>query len=389
MENCHIILLLNRESAYGREVMRGVMSYIRPTRTWKVSIGRLDMRNAQKLISLKPDGIIAEVFSLHLEKILNESSIPYLDVSESVSTITDRKVCADNRKIGQLAAKHFLERGFTNFAYFGGKNIHFAKLREVGFAETLHECGLNYSVFRKRLRLDFYGSNVLGEISTRFYQWLRSLPKPAAIFTCNDAYALIVNESCRQLGFHVPDDIAILGVDNDEQFCQLEAPALSSIELPARQIGLEAAAMLDDLIHDKPLSRSPKIIPPLGIVLRQSTDIVAIEDNKLAAAIKFIREHADSPITVNDICKALYISRRSLETSMKKQLGHTPLAEINRNHIERAKTLLLNTDMQMPNIASSSGFNSPERMSVVFKKLAGITPSQYRKRFSPNSLKTR
>ena len=381
-KNIHIALLLNRESVYGRRVMQGVMSYVRPSLTWKVSIGRLSFKDVHKIVSLKPDGIIAEVFSPRAAEILDDSGIPYVDVSDVVKQCSGTLVCADNSKIGQIAAEHFLERGFTNFAYFGGKKNHFAKLRESGFAKTLHDRGLNYSVFTKRLNLDFYGSNVIGESSEPFHQWLETLPKPVAIFACNDAFALIANETCRQLGHHVPDEVAILGVDNDEQFCQLETPAISSVELPLRQIGHEAVSVLEDLMNGTTLQSQSKLFAPTGVVLRQSSDIVAFEDETLSEAIKYIREHADTPMTVEGVCDELCISRRLLEKSIKKQIGHSPLAEIHRAHVERAKDFLINSRMTLPKIAYASGFRSPERMSVIFKRLTGTTPSKYRRTLS-------
>ena len=381
-ENFHIALLLNRESVYGRKVMQGVMSYVRPMRKWKISIGRLSLKDINKIISVKPDGIISEVFSPSVAKVLDDSGIPYIDVSQVVDNKSATMVCSDNKKVGQMAAEHFLERGFTNFAYIGGKTAYFAKLREAGFAEVLHKCGQNYSTFTKKLNLNFYGSNVLGESSKSLHHWLKSLPKPVAIFACNDAFALIINETCRQLDIHVPDKVAILGVDNDEQFCQLETPAISSIELPLREIGFRAACILENLMNKNSRQSKSELIPPVEIVLRQSSDIIAFQDETLSEAMRYIREHADTPLMVEDVCDSLCISRRLLEKSMKKQIGHSPLTEIHRVHVERAKTLLLNSRMQLPEIAIASGFRSPERMSVIFKRLTGTTPSKYRRSFA-------
>ena len=377
--NLHIALLLNRESVYGRGVIQGVMAFARPSRTWKVSIGRLDLKNLHKVIALQPDGIIAEVFTPHAVDLLKASGIPFVDVSNIVDDPNLHTVCSDNLCVGQIAAEHFQERGFAHFAYFGGTSAHFAQQREVGFQSTLEKCGQTCSILRKKLKLDFYGSNVLGESSDRIGTWLESLPKPVALFACNDAFALILNESCQQLGLSVPDEVAILGVDNDEQFCQLETPTLSSIELPTQQIGFEAAKVLEQVIHQKNQSPQTLRIPPISIQQRQSTDIIAMEDQQLAEALRYIRENADKPITVEDICERLCMSRRSLETRIKKQLGHSPLTEIHRVHIQKAKTLLMNTDMQISAIARASGFNSPESMSVIFKKYTGHTPTNYRK----------
>jgi LacI family transcriptional regulator len=379
-DSLHIALLLNREYVYGRKIMQGIMSYVRPSKRWKISIGRLTLRDVRKLVSLKPDGIIAEVFSPEVASVLNKSGIPYVDVSEIVCDLSAPSVCTDNVQIGKMAAAHLIERGYINFAYLGGNNC-FARLRENGFAQTLTECGLTYSGFTKKLNLDFYGSNVLGETPRAFHEWLQALPKPVAVFACNDAFALIVNEACRQLDIHVPDKVAILGVDNDEQFCQLETPAISSVELPLWQIGTEAVSLLDQLVTGQSPAETQKRLSPVGIVLRQSSDIVAFLDETLAKAMRYIREHAGEPLTVEQACEALCVSRRLLEKSMKSQIGHSPLTEIHRVHIERAKMLLLNSNLSLPQIARTSGFRSPERMSVLFKRFTGTTPSRFRKYF--------
>jgi LacI family transcriptional regulator len=380
-DDIHIALLLNREYVYGRKIMQGIMSYVRPFHTWKISMGRLTVRDVRKIVSLKPDGIIAEVFSPQVAKILEASGIPYIDVSDVVDGLSAPKVCVDNLKVGQLAAEHFVGRGYIYYAYLGGKN-RFAKLRETGFAETLKKYGRTYSRFTKKLNLDFYGSNVLGESPVDFYRWLESLPKPVAIFACNDAFALIINEACRHLNIQVPDSVVILGVDNDDQFCQLETPAISSVELPLFQIGIEAIAMLDGVISGTKGKEVSKLLSPLGIVLRQSSDFAVFGDETLSEAMRYIREHVDTPMTVEDVCEALCVSRRLLEKSMKKHLDHSPLTEIHRVHIERAKDLLLNSNLTLPQIAASSGFRSPERMSVLFKRFTGITPSKFRKYFT-------
>ncbi|MEN8128480.1 MAG: DNA-binding transcriptional regulator [Planctomycetota bacterium] len=380
--NLHIALLVNRESVYGQGIIRGVMSYVRPSKTWKVSIGRLSLKDIHKMVALKPDGMIAEVFSPRAAGILTDAGIPCIDVANVVGSSAIPKVCADSREVGRLAAAHFLERGFSNFAYIGGKTANFAKLRQCGFAERLREHGHECAVFFKKLDLDFYGSNVLGEGSKPLHQWLLSLSKPVAVFACNDAFALIVNETCRQLGLHVPHQVAILGVDNDEQYCQLETPATSSVVLPLRQIGFEGVRALEKLIHGTPHPPRLKALPPVEIILRESTNTIAFKNEKLSEAIQFIRDNAHRPISVDEVCRALYLSRRWLENNMKNQIGHSPLTEIHRVHVERAKTLLTHGGMTLPEIAMASGFRSPERMSILFKKLTGVSPSKYRKAFS-------
>ena len=185
-------------------------------------------------------------------------------------------------------------------------------------------------------------------------------------------------ESCHQMGLHVPEDVAIVVGDYDELLCETCTPSLSGVAVPSEQVGYEAALQLDRLMRGEPPPAEPIHIEPHGVIARQSTDLLAIEDDDLAKAIRFIRDHASEPIEVKDVLREVAISRRRLERGFQKVLGRSPSAEIHRRHVEQAKRLLTETDMQIPDVAAASGFGSPTYFATIFKREMGLSPLKYR-----------
>jgi LacI family transcriptional regulator len=209
--------------------------------------------------------------------------------------------------------------------------------------------------------------------------WLLALPKPAAVFSSNDVPARHLAEMCRALGLLVPEEVALLGVDNDELECLLCHPPLSSVVNPAEQIGYEAARLLDRLMSGRQPPRRPIHVPPTHVVTRQSTDIVAVADPDVSQAAAFIRDHAAENIGVADVVLALSMARRRLERRFRGCLGRTILDEIQRVRVERAKHLLAETDLPIPVVANRSGFSTPQRLAAVFRRATGQSPTAYRR----------
>jgi LacI family transcriptional regulator len=208
--------------------------------------------------------------------------------------------------------------------------------------------------------------------------WIRTLPKPIGVMACNDERGQQVINACRDLGIAVPDEIAVVGVDNDDVVCDLCDPPLSSVVPNTRKIGFEAAALLEQMIAGKDPPDTPIYIQPLGIVTRRSTDVLAIDDQDTAEAIRFIREHACDGITVEDVVDRLPLSHSALERQFSKLLGRPPKAEIIRVQLERVKQLLAESDFTLKQISVKAGFRHPEYMSAIFKEKVGQTPGQYR-----------
>jgi LacI family transcriptional regulator len=209
-------------------------------------------------------------------------------------------------------------------------------------------------------------------------QWVSSFSPPFAVMACNDVRGQQVLDACSNAALSVPEEVAVIGVDNDELLCRLSAPPLSSVIPNAETVGFRAAELLDGLMKGENVPEAAQLLPPIGIATRQSTDVVAIDDRDVAAALRYIRENACSSITVNDVVKNSPVSRSTLERALRKYLGRTPQQEIRNVQIKRVRELLVATDLSVEKIAPLCGFEHPEYLHVVFKRVTGVTPGEFR-----------
>jgi LacI family transcriptional regulator len=214
--------------------------------------------------------------------------------------------------------------------------------------------------------------------------WLASLPKPVAVFAANDLWGFELVQAARELRLHVPDDVALLGVDNEELLCEIAHPPLSSIRMGAEQIGHAAVSLLERLLLRQRIPKDIARVPPLEVVTRQSSDVLAVEDPDVAAALRHIRQHALRGLNVKELLNEVPLNRRTLERRFVSVLGHTPLEEIRRIRIERAK-VLLQTDLPMYEVASRSGFGTAEYLATSLRQATGSTPTAYRRQFAPRA----
>jgi LacI family transcriptional regulator len=290
-------------------------------------------------------------------------------------------VGAQEDRVGQLVAEHLLERGFRQFAFVGSSQFAYSLQREAAFSQALSAAG--YAVLRYETPADSMLVTRRRPWSTDLglRRWLSGLPKPVAIFGCNDQCGVQLAEACREAGLRVPEDVALVGVDNDDLLCELARPSLSSVAIPAERIGFEAAALLDRMFQGSAPPAKPVLLPPLGLVVRQSSDVVATADREVAAALCFIRDHAHLPLAVSDVLQAIPVSRRALERRTRQAIGRTLGDEIRRVHLERAKSLLSGTDMPMTDVAEHAGFSSGKHFCTVFHQELGCTPSDFRRQF--------
>jgi LacI family transcriptional regulator len=270
----------------------------------------------------------------------------------------------DSEKIGSSKHSHAMHRGNA-------------------FVTALRQKGLKCSVFDLKKKYPSCGKPLptLAWVSEQIRRWLTTLPKPLALFCVNDYVGLWVCELCRRAGIHIPEKVAVLGVDDDDMFCNMVYPHLSSIAVPAEQVGYEAAKMMDDIICDPRTAKRPTLLKPLGVVMRHSTDIMAIDDRDVIKAVRFIRENAHKGINVTSVMAKMRLPRRMLERRFKKALGRSPFAEIRRLQIERIKMILAQTNTAIEDIATDCGFKSVTRMTLAFKRATGIPPGKYRRLF--------
>ncbi len=256
---------------------------------------------------------------------------PLVNITSTFLDLPAPMIDVDNRLAGRLAAAHLLDRGFRNFGFFGNSWTGFSMHREEGFREALaaagHDLTACYAEFLPRRP-----ANATWQLHDRHVRdWLMALAKPAAILACNDYPARRLAEMCHQLKLRVPEDVALLGIDNDELECLLSLPPLSSVVNPTHKIGFEAARMLDRLMSGRQPPQTTVLIPPAHVVTRQSTDIVAVADTDVSAALAFISVHASENIGPAEVVKGLAIARRALELRFRKLLGRSMLQEIQRS----------------------------------------------------------
>lgn len=374
-----VALLMGPGTNYGRLITIGASLYARPTRSWLFNTAPPQSAVVDRLRQWRPAGVIAHIADRQLADRLQELAIPVVNVSNMFADLPFPRIGVDDVAVGTAAAQHFLDRGYEHFAFCGINDCAFSRLRGESFCASLATRGYqayNYA-YPQEAVIETAGA-LWGTEADQLRQWLLSLPRPTGIFTAVDHLGFALGEVCTQSGLHVPEEFALLGVDNDEVACELAYPRLSSIGTPSKRIGYEAAKLLDALMHQHPIPAQPILFPPAGVTVRHSTDVMAIDDPYIAGAMRYIREHANENIAVTDVAMAAGASRRSLERRFRDRLGRTVLDEIRRARVDKAKKLLSEYGLTITEIAAQSGFCSSSRLSTVFRELTGKTPTEYR-----------
>ena len=304
--------------------------------------------------------------------------VPVVDLRNAVSGLTFAGLGPDNRAVSKLAVEHLLDRGLRHFGFCGIRPQvnRFLDARCEHFTRLVQPDGHTCSVFQSRRRSP--QTVVWEQEQDEIANWLRTLPRPVGVMTCDDDRGQQVVDACLRAGLRVPDDVAVIGVDNDEPICRLSSPPLTSVDVNAARIGYEAAALLDRMIAGEKRPRQVIELPPRGVVARASTDLLAVDDLHVGAALRFIREHACDPINVEQVLSQIPISRSTLERRFKQLLNRTPKVEILRVQLDRAKQLLSDSDLSLPMVADRSGFGSLSHFCEVFHRKVGRTPPGYR-----------
>jgi LacI family transcriptional regulator len=371
-QNLVVRLYADVVHAYSRGILRGIADYSKLHGGWDFNFNpRIDPDFTETFARDQVRGVIIQVRTVEQSRKLLDSGVPAVNISNVLSPPAPLpSVYPDNDAVGRMAASYFLERGFVNFAFCCGSSGRYAQERRESFAQELkvagHECAF----------LD--GSNSADAADGT--QPLANLARPLAVFCCGDLCAREIIHQATGASLQVPDQIAVLGVDNDEIHCELAGVQLSSIRLNTEQIGYEAAALLARLIDGQAPPNDPIRVPPIEVITRRSTDVLALADTEVAAAVRFIRDRGGREINVEDLLSQTRLSRRSLEMRFRKALGRSPYQEIRRVQIERAKLLLTRTDRPMREIADACGFRETRQLSVAFHERIGVTPRQYRRR---------
>jgi len=380
-----VALLVESSRAYGRGVLQGVSQYVREHQHWSVLWEEWKWTDAPPtwLADWNGDGIIARVETAALAKVIERLGIPCIDVRGSVRGFSAPLIDTDDRAVSALAAEHLLERGFRQAAFCGFVGANYSDTRCEWFRECLSRAGVACHVYAPPQPPPHCGTIALERhgllLEHDVMRWLAALPKPVGIMACNDIRGQQVINACGRLGLLVPDEVAVVGVDNDEVVCELSDPPLTSVAPHTRRIGYEAATLLEKLMAGSKALPGPRLISPLGIVNRRSTDVLAIPDRAIAAVLRFVREHACEGIQVSDLVRVAALSRSVFERRFTHLVGHSPKAEVLRVRLARAKQLLTDTDLGLTAVAERCGFKHPEYFATLFRLKVGTTPGQFRR----------
>jgi LacI family transcriptional regulator len=372
-----VLLFIETSREFGRGLLYGIARYSRlhgPWRVYRRSAG-LDS-SLPEWRDLKIDGAI--VRDVTMANNLAASGFPLIFAQHNRESYAPfPAIITDSAAIGSLAAEHFLDRGFEHFAYCGLDEFIWSRLRGHHFSERVTRAGFHVNLYRqpkaRAKRAWKSEQNLIAD-------WLRSLPKPLALMCCNDDRALQVIEACQLADLFVPDQVAVLGVDNDVLICDLADPPISSIALNTEVAGHDAARLLDRLMNGEKLAGQEIRVRPTHIVTRMSTDMLAVSDPDVAAAVRFIRRNPSRMMQVSDVVEATNVSRRVLEKRFKAILHRSVYQEIRRVRVNYIIELLVGTDMTITEVAVRSGFNGVEHISRYFRKETGISLREYRKR---------
>ncbi|UDQ99185.1 DNA-binding transcriptional regulator [Lentisphaerota bacterium WC36G] len=372
-----IALIFNQDIGYCREVLFGIQEFYLENSNWIFRNGVSDRKVLKPLLEWQPDGIIGHIFDKNLANELQKLSIPIVNTTKTIPDCSLTTIDVDHYEVGRLAANYLLQKNFADYGYFGSKLAVFSQLRLQGFSDTLrqnnYEIKTFYGNFLPRLQIE----DSWVKFDKNIEQWLKSLRKPAAVLASNDTPARYLSEICQQLNIKIPDDVAILGVDNNLMECTLATPPISSIEVPAQEIGYQAAELLDKMLHDKIVSNDISL-PPGQIIARRSSDILAVEDGDVATALSFIRTNINRRILVEEVCDKVGISRRQLERKFRRDIGRSIHTEIRSSQISLAKNILRENNKTIQEVSAMCGFNSTRSFTEVFKTATSMTPSEYR-----------
>jgi len=376
-----IALVLDLNEYYTRTVAVGIRKFFRNREGWSCEM--LDPAwggdSWDWILDGKWDGIIAYALTKRLISFLQKCGIPSVNVSNSRPPLDKiPRVVSDDYAVGQMVAEHFLERGLRHFAHFGN-SAYAAKVRQQGFEDRIKTAG-------------FHTEKLSVEYEMDAGHWLRTeitgLPEriakgdwPLGVFCYNDAYARFAIRSCVAHKFQVPEQVAVVGVNNSEVSDGLAEIPFSSVELPLEKIGYTAMELLSQWIETKKRPDEPAAIPPLRLVMRRSSDLIAVNDEAVVQALRLIREGALGPIDIREVVKRVGVSRRILEKRFKDATGRTPYAEVLRLRVDKAKALLAGTDLRISEVAEKSGFTYGKQLHVIFTRHTGMPPSIYRKKY--------
>jgi LacI family transcriptional regulator len=374
-----IALLMRQDAGFHRQVLLGVRAFASHRKQWLFHNAAPTAAILRPLREWNPHGIIAHLDDAKFAREIIAFGKPVVDTACVLHGLDIPTVDVDHAAVGKIAAEYFLARGFRHFGYFGSGRACCAQWRLSSYCAVLEKAGLETSVCHVEYLPHLPDRTSWKGVRTQVRRWLKNLPKPVAVLADHDVAAHDLADICQQIGLGVPNDVAILGVDDDELVCQLAFPPLSSVAIPSERIGFEAAKLLDRMLSGRTVRKDRIFLPPVRIVARHSTSMFAVDEPIVTAALHYIRNHISEPLSVGIIADALTVRRRLLEQKFRELLGRSVLDEIHSVRIENVKSLLATSDLPMSSVAKQSGFSSPQRMAMLFHKMSGLAPCEFRR----------
>lgn len=377
-----VALLIETTRTYTREILAGVRRYVAEHGPWStfVELRSPDSPPPPWLKNWQGDGILTRTFTPAMNRAVTATGLPAVELRTTSLPHERPFVGVDNGLIGQAVAEHFLNRGYRHFAVYGLDTETFFIQRVQNFVTRLKQRGHPCA-------------QLVGSTSDRPADWeasqarliaqLHALPKPLGIFAANDQLGVYLLDACLRASLAVPEEIAVVGCENDETLCTLATPPLTSVELDGARVGFEAARLLDSLMRQRKMRRrtlpAPILVPPRQIITRESSDDLVITDPLVARASRLIRQRSHEGVTVDDLCAALNASRSTLERRMKAALGRTPKDEILRLRFRDVERLLLTTDLTLDQIAERTGFTHASYFHAAFRERYSVSPGSWRR----------
>lgn len=385
MKSYRVALLIEEDREIGRSLLRGIAQYSRTRGPWifyreDPFYERLSQsERIQRIKDWRADGIIMREQG-RLDPALLGLGVPVIYSGHRSGPAPGiPNILGDDRQIGIMAADYLIGKGFRSFGFCGFKDIWWSADRGRFFAEHLSTKGFSVNIYSPPTGHKLPSWT---EEPDLIAAWIKTIPRPCAVFACTDDRCRQLAEACKRAGAKVPEEVALLGVDNDELVCDFASPPLSSIMLNAEKSGYDAAAVLHRMMMGEAVGGITIPIPAPRVVTRQSTDIVAIDDSIVANALNYIHEHYRKGITVIDIARTTGVSRRVLEIHFRKSMDRSVYEEVLRLRMNHACTLLMETNLSVAQIAEALNYEEIKYFSRGFKKVVGISPLAYRKQHS-------
>jgi LacI family transcriptional regulator len=363
---------------YDIRIHQGILQYAK-TRDWDVLANphdpwALDVPTADgQIVMLGPN-------DPRRTRLTEKLKIPVVDLG-AYNTLDLPRVLPDNVMVGRLAAEEFLSRGFKTLSVFSTQTHWYVGERQEGFCSVVEKAGLACNCFhlkQSHLHKGFF--NPSGSEKARLYKWLRQTGKPMGIYTIEDESAAMLMRACHQLELAVPEQVALIGTNNDPLICPYTEIPLSSVDIDWKNIGYQAAAYLDKLMRGQKPRKTPLIVPPAGVVCRKSSDTLAVEDLRVSKALSYIQDNSHRHISVTEITENLDIPLRTLQWAFQKSVNCSIQDQINKQRLKRVKDLLVNSDRKVGQISEDLGFSSAQYLNHFFTKITGCTPNEYRRR---------